>query len=74
MTIKVKDGSKGVVIAFGNNALPLGQKTQSDLEGLVALAQSSGDKSLLAHFEILPSVSEVKKERFKQAVLEFKEK
>lgn len=56
MNYKLKAGSEKVVVGFNKSAKPLGER--KDLDVLVEMALRSGQKSLINHFENLPSLEE----------------
>jgi len=56
---KIKKEHETTVVAFGNSGLPLGQR--DDIDQLAIIAQESKNPSLLALFEKLPTLAELKK-------------
>ncbi len=56
---KIKSSSKDVVIGYGQSGEPLGKR--DDHDDLAIIALESGDKSLLEHFEELPTLAALKK-------------
>ena len=61
LKIKIKESSKKVKIGFNGRSLPLGERP--DIDKLALIALESNDKSLLAHFEEIPSLEELKKSK-----------
>ncbi|WPV66278.1 hypothetical protein [Chitinophaga sp. LS1] len=60
-SIKLKKQSESVVVAFGTSGLPLSQR--DDLLDLAIIAQQSQDPTLLSHFEELPPLDQLLKEK-----------
>lgn len=58
--VKIREEFKNAVIAFGGRGVPLSDRTEIELVDLGIIAISSGDKTILQLFEILPSIDELK--------------
>ncbi|SFW15874.1 hypothetical protein SAMN05661012_00318 [Chitinophaga sancti] len=60
-SIKIKKQSESAIVAFGNSGLPLSQR--DDLLDLAIIARQSQDPTLLNHFEELPPLDQLLKQK-----------
>ncbi len=60
---KIKDANKKTVVGFANSGLPLGERSQEDINKLAIMAQESKSSSLLELFEELPSIEDLKAQK-----------
>lgn len=60
---KIKEDKKDTVVGFAGSGLPLGQRSQSDINHLAILAQESNNPTLIQLFDELPSLEDLKRQR-----------
>ena len=60
-SIKIKKQSETAIVAFGNSGLPLSER--DDLLDLAIIARQSQDPTLLNHFEELPPLDQLLKQK-----------
>jgi tRNA A37 threonylcarbamoyladenosine synthetase subunit TsaC/SUA5/YrdC len=59
----IKKEFEQTVIAFGNSGLPLGLRSEEDINSLAVIAQQSNNKQLLNMFETLPAIEELQQSK-----------